>query len=160
MSDITGASILNDYIINRSNIRKYFALEDLQKLIPDVSIDVQKKIYQNILAQQEAKYLKIKNNIKNDYDLPLTDLITELNGKSNIGKRKFTRLVTELEKLNESINVEGQNLDDDIKSRLAELKELINKLDQVKVDSDAYYNQIIQESIEKCDQLSSLMDII
>ena len=100
-TNTSSPDILKEYLIKRLEIRDHVSLDAFKKEFPsNVSIELIEKIYKEIERQQQHRFSKIKQNIESQFDIPISNLISEISTNSGTVKKSILlNLTKELELL-------------------------------------------------------------
>ena len=89
-TNTSSPDILKEYLIKRLEIRDHVSLDAFKKEFPsNVSIELIEKIYKEIERQQQHRFSKIKQNIESQFDIPISNLISEISTNSGTVKKSI-----------------------------------------------------------------------
>ncbi|EEQ42397.1 Cnl2/NKP2 family protein [Candida albicans] len=160
-TNTSSPDILKEYLIKRSEIRDHVSLDAFKKEFPsNVSIELIEKIYKEIERQQQHRFSKIKQNIESQFDIPISNLISEISTNSGTVKKSILlNLTKELELLMSKLATQESELNENIKQKINDLNSLIPLLPSIQFAEEQESDEIMDDVLQKIDTISGILSL-
>ena len=160
-TNTSSPDILKEYLIKRLEIRDHVSLDAFKKEFPsNVSIELIEKIYKEIERQQQHRFSKIKQNIESQFDIPISNLISEISTNSGTVKKSILlNLTKELELLMSKLATQESELNENIKQKINDLNSLIPLLPSIQFAEEQESDEIMDDVLQKIDTISGILSL-
>lgn len=154
-------NILKEYLIKRLEIRDHVSLDTFKKEFPsNVPNELIEQIYKELEHQQQRRFSKIKQNIESNFNIPVSNLVSEISANSGTVKKSILlNLTKELELLMSKLATQELELDKSIKQKIKDLNSLISLLPSIQLAEEQDSDEIVEDALEKISVISSILSL-
>lgn len=154
-------NILKEYLITRLEIRDHVSLDTFKKEFPsNVPNELIEQIYKELEHQQQRRFSKIKQDIESNFNIPVSNLVSEISANSGTVKKSILlNLTKELELLMSKLATQELELDKSIKQKIKDLNSLISLLPSIQLAEEQDSDEIVEDALEKISVISSILSL-
>ena len=154
-------NILKEYLIKRLEIRDHVSLDTFKKEFPsNVPNELIEQIYKELEHQQQRRFSKIKQDIESNFNIPVSNLVSEISANSGTVKKSILlNLTKELELLMSKLATQELELDKSIKQKIKDLNSLISLLPSIQLAEEQDSDEIVEDALEKISVISSILSL-